>query len=105
MFGKNTRMNQLEARKQLLIAESEINRLQLAAEWKAMADDLRSVTHKARNLGTLAMAATSFVSGLISFRRAKPAPAGEKLSRWKTVLKGAQLVGSLWLEFSRPPKS
>jgi hypothetical protein len=97
-------MNQLEARKQLLIAESEINRLQLVAEWQTMADDVRSITHKARSIGVIAMAATSLLSGLMSFRRTKPAPASEKLSWWQTLLKGAQLVGSLWAEFSRPPK-
>jgi hypothetical protein len=98
-------MNQLEARKQLLIAESEINRLQLVREWQAMAEDVRSITHKAWSLGALAMAGASFVSGLMSFQRAKPAPAGEKLSWWQTVLKGAQLAAAIWSEFSPRPKS
>jgi hypothetical protein len=98
-------MNQLEARKQLLIAESEINRLQLLAEWQTIADGVRSVTRKARSIGVIAMAASSLLSGLMSFRRTKPAQPGEKVSWWQTLLKGAQLVGSLWLEFSRAPKS
>ena len=37
MFGKKPRLNPLESRKQLLIAESELNRAQLVQEWQAMA--------------------------------------------------------------------
>ena len=37
MFGKKPRLNPLESRKQLLIAESELNRAQLVQEWQTMA--------------------------------------------------------------------
>jgi len=105
MFGKNPRMNPLQARKQLLIAESEINRVQLLQEWQTMADGVRSVAHRARSIQTLVLAAASLISSLVSFRRTKSAPAGEKLSWWQTLLKGAQLAASLWAEFGPRPKS
>jgi len=105
MPGKNPRMNALEARKQLLIAESEINRVQLVQEWQTMADEVRSVVHHAKSISTFAFAATSLISGIASFRRTKSAPSGEKRSWWRTLLKGAQMAGSLWAVFSPRSKS
>jgi hypothetical protein len=105
MFGKNPRINSLEARKQLLIAESEINRVQLVREWQTMADGVRSIANRARSIRVLALAAASLIFRLVSFRRAKSAPAGEKSSWWRTLLKGAQLAVALWAEFRPRPKS
>ena len=105
MFGKNPRMNPLESRKQLLIAESELNRTLLVQEWQTMADGVRSVADRARIISFLASAAASLMAGLASFRRTKSAPAGEKPSWWQTLLKGAQLAGWLWSEFRPRPKS
>ena len=98
-------MNPLESRKQLLIAESELNRAQLVQEWQAMADGVRSVANRARTISSLAAAAASLIVGLGSFRRTRSAPADEKPSRWQILLKGAQLAGSLWSVFRPRPKS
>ena len=105
MFGKNLRLNPLELRKQLLIAESELNRAQLVQEWQTMADGVRSVADRARTISFLASAAASLIAGLAPFRRTGSAPAGEKPSWWQTLLKGAQLAGLLWSEFRQRPKS
>ena len=105
MFGKNPRMNPLESRKQLLIAESELNRAQLVQEWQAMADGVRSVADQARTISSVASAAASLVASLASFRRKKSAPADEKPSWWQILMKGAQLAGLLWSEFRPRPKS
>ena len=98
-------MNPLETRKQLLIAESELNRAQLVQEWQTIADGVRSVADRARTISSLASAAVSLIAGLASFRRTRSAPAGEKPSWWQTLLKGAQLAGLLWSEFRPRPKS
>ena len=92
-------MNPLTSRKQLLIAESELNRAQLFQECQTMADEVRSLTSQARTFGSFASAAASVVAGLASFRRKKPAPVEEKPSWWRTVLKGAGLASSFWSEF------
>ena len=105
MFGKNPRLNPLESRKQLLIAESELNRAQLVQEWQTMADGVRSLADRARTISSLASAAASLIAGLAPFRRTRSAPAGEKPSWWQTLLKGAQLAGLLWSEFRQRPKS
>ena len=98
-------MNPLESRKQLLIAESELNRAQLVQEWQTMADGVRSVADRARTISSLASAAASLIAGLASFRRTGYAPADEKPSWWQILMKGAQLAGLLWSEFGPRPKS
>jgi hypothetical protein len=92
-------MNSLESRKQLLIAESELNRAQLVQEWQMMADEVHSLTSRARSIGSIASAAVSLVAGLVSRWRKKSTPAAEKPSWWQTLLKGAGLVSSFWSEF------
>jgi hypothetical protein len=99
MFGKNPRLNPLESRKQLLIAESELNRAQLIQEWQAMADGVRSVAARARTISSVASTAASLVVSLASFRRKKAAPAAEKPSWLQTILKGAGLISTFWLAF------
>jgi hypothetical protein len=92
-------MNPLESRKQLLIAESELNRAQLVQEWQAMADGVRSVADQARTISSVASAAASLVASLASFRRKKSAPAAEKPSWLQTILKGAGLISTVWQAF------
>ena len=92
-------MNSLQSRKQLLIAESELNRAQLVQEWQTMADEVHSLTSQARSISSIASAAASLVAGLVSCRHKASAPAAEKSSWWRTILKGAGLVSSFWSEF------
>jgi len=92
-------MNPLKSRKQLLIAESELNRAQLVQELRTMADEVHALANQARTIGSLASTAASLVAGLVSFPRKKSAPAAEKPSWWRTILKGAQLASSFWTEF------
>ncbi len=99
MSGKNSRMNPLESRKQLLIAESELNRAQLAQEWQTMAGEVRSLTSQARTIKSIASAIATLVAGVASLRHKKSGPAAdEKPSWWKTFLKGAGLAGSFLSE-------
>jgi hypothetical protein len=92
-------MNPLASRKQLLIAESELNRAQLVQEWQVMKDEVHSLTDQARTISSIASAVASLVAGLASFRRKKSAPAAEKPSWWRTILKGAGMVSTFWSEF------
>jgi len=91
-------MNALESRKQMLIAESELNRKHLMREWQTMAGDVHALARKARTISAMT-AAGLLVTGLSSFRFKPSAPAAEKPSWWQTILKGAGMVSSLWLEF------
>ena len=92
-------MNPLESRKQLLIAESELNRAQLVQEFQTMTDEARSLARQARTITSFVSAAATLIAGIVSFRQKKSAPAPEKPSWWRTILKGAGLAGSFWSEF------
>lgn len=98
-------MNPLASRKQLLIAESELNRAQLALEWQTMADEAHALTEQARTVRSMASATGTLVAGLVSLRRKVARPPGEKLPWWQTLLKGAGVVSSFWTEFRDRPKS
>jgi hypothetical protein len=96
-------MNPLASRKQLLIAESELNRAQLVGDITALKADVRSLADRAQTLGSIAAAA----AGLMNFLSGKPAPAASKPSRIQTVFKSIGLVSNLWLMFRgtrRKPK-
>jgi hypothetical protein len=102
MSGKNPRLNPLQSRKQLLIAESELNRAQLVQEWEAMAGGVRAVADRAKIFAAVASSAAVLVASLAAFRRGKPAPVEAKPSWLQTILKGASLVSTLWLAFRSP---
>jgi len=99
MSGKKPPVNSLELRKQLLIAESEINRAQLRQEWRAVTDGVRCVADRAKTLGSFASAAAALMAGLVAFRRSKAPPDTGKSSWVRTVLKALRLAGSIWLAF------
>jgi hypothetical protein len=102
MSGKKPRLNPLASRKQLLIAESELNRAQLVQDWQAVADGVHAVADRARTLGSVAATAAALVAGVVSFRRQKSAPAVEKPSWLQTLLKGAGLLATVWQAFRSP---
>src|SRR5580704_7901879 len=99
MSGKNPRMNPLKSRKQLLIAESELNRAQLVQELQTMAGGIKSLANQVRTIGSFASAAASLVAGIASFRRKKSVPDTEKSSWLQTILKGAGLISTIWSAF------
>ena len=102
MFGKKSRLNPLESRKQLLIAESELNRAQLVQEWQAMGDGVRSLADRAGTISSIASTAASLIAGLASFRHKKSAPADEKPSWLQTLFKGTGLISTVWQAFRSP---
>jgi len=102
MFGKDSRMTPLKLRKQLLIAESELNRAQLAEDMSALYADVRSLTARAKLFGAIASSTAVLIAGLAATKRGKPANAGAKPSWLQIILKGADLVSTLWLAFRLP---
>lgn len=104
MFGKEPRITPLESRKQLLIAESEINRLQMQDEWRAMTNRVRSLADRAKSFGSIASSVAVLVAGLAAFLRGKSLDADAKPSRLQTILKGAGLIFTLWMAFRSRPR-
>lgn len=98
-------MNSLASRKKLLIAESELNRAQLFHDWQELAGEMNALSRQAKSIGFIASTAVSLISGAASLWKKNTARAAEKTSWLQTILKGAQLAGSLWSEFRTPKPS
>jgi hypothetical protein len=64
-----------------------------------MTDEGRALANQAQTIRSLISTAASLWKGLVSLRRKKSAPAGEKPLWWQSILKGAQFASSLWSEF------
>ena len=99
MFGKNTQISSLESRKQILIAESELNRAQLVQDWQMMAGNVSALAAEAASIRSFASATATLVAGVASFWRKKSPPPDAKPSWMQTILKGAGTVSSLWSAF------
>jgi hypothetical protein len=92
-------MKDLESRKQLLIAESELNRASLDWEWQCMVGEVRALRSRAETIGSIVKATATLIAGLSSLRGHQPPPAPEKFTWWQTVLKGAAMADTFWSEF------
>jgi hypothetical protein len=92
-------MNPLQSRKQLLLAESELNRAQLIGDMAALRAEVGALTGRAKSIGLIASSATALLVGWAAFRRKKSPPAGGQPSWLQSILKGAGLISSLWLAF------
>ncbi|MCX6905615.1 MAG: hypothetical protein NTW03_19480 [Verrucomicrobia bacterium] len=99
MFGQKPRLNPLEARKQLLIAESEINRAQLSQEWQALARGVHDLAQRTKTITAWASAAALLVAGLTAWRSGPPASGAAKPSWFQKILHGARLASTIWVAF------
>lgn len=63
MFGKKPGLNPLESRKRLLIAESELNRAQLAGDMAALTTGIRTLTGRAKSFGAIASSGRGAAGG------------------------------------------
>lgn len=99
MSGKNPPISHLELRKQLLLAESELNRAQLVEELETVADGVRSISHRAKSLGLIVSSTAMLVGAFAAFRRGKPVEAGPKQSLLQSILNGVSLIAKLLREF------
>ena len=95
-------MNPLESRKQILIAESELNRAVLVGDLAALTAEVRTLTDRAKSFGSIASSAAVLVAGLAAFRRGKSVDDDARPSWAQTILKGAGLISNLWLAFRSP---
>lgn len=92
-------MKPLESRKQLLIAESELNRAQLVQEWRTVRGEVHALAEQAKTIRSIASAVATLVAGLSNCRNKSASPAAEKPSWLQTILKGAGVIGNFWAQF------
>jgi hypothetical protein len=103
MPGNAPQVSPLASRKQLLLAESELNRALLGAEMAALTSDLQAFTNRAKSFGSIVASSAALVAGLTAFRRARPAP-DAKPSWLRTLSRGARLLFTIWLELGAVKK-
>lgn len=92
-------MKPLQLRKELLVAESELNRAQLIVEWQALTAGARALTTHMKSISALASAAAMLVAGIGAFRRERALARSAKSSWLETLLKGAKVATSIWMAF------
>jgi hypothetical protein len=85
----------LEARKQLLTLEAELQREQLAAELETFKEDLSNAGRRARSFGAVAASAAAVATAVMAFRRRKTdgAPKRSLVSR---LWSGVRLASGVW---------
>lgn len=95
MHGKLPRVSALALRKEVLIAESELNHTQLMERWNAATEWRCTLSGGARMFGSVASATSLLASGVQAFRR-KLKPQGGEGGAWlQLVIKGAGLIAPL----------
>ena len=93
-------MKPLESRKQLLLAESELNRAQMVGDLTALTTGVRTLTHRATHSGTMASSAALLALGLTFVQRGQPASPVATPSKINCIVNGAVLLATLWLAVS-----
>ena len=102
MSRRIPRVNPLQLRKELLVAESDLNRAQLSGDWQALTAGVRSLTAQMKSISALASAAALLVAGIAAFRRERALARNAKSSWLGTLLKGAKVASSIWMAFRAP---
>ena len=103
MFGRPPALTPLQSRKQLLVAESELNRAQFKQDWEAARHELAVLAGHARTISSYAAIGAALLGGLAVWRSIKSAPsAAPKVSWLDRLHKGVALVSTLWAAI-RPP--
>lgn len=92
-------MNPLKARKQILIAESELNRAHLVQDWRTLAGEVHVIATEVRTVRSFASAAATLVAGVAAFWRKKSPPPESKPSWISAMLKSASTISCLWQAF------
>ena len=99
MFGIESGQNPLALRKQLLIAESEVNRARLLQAGRTLADEVGHLADRAKSFHTMASSVLSVVAALGAFTRNPPAPAASTSSWFQKIAGGVRLASTIWLMF------
>lgn len=99
MPRKSPVVTPLKLRKELLIAESELNRAQLINEWAAATEWHRALNTGVKTAGSIASVAVLLVTAVRAFRRRREPKDGVDSSWVQPLIRGAGLVSSLWKTF------
>ncbi len=97
MSGKTSQLTPLETRKQLLLVESELNRVQLVNEVRDFKSEIQRLKHQVGGIVSTAELATKVAGAFSEVGRAfSHRDEDEKPSWISTLLNGAKAGTSLW---------
>ncbi len=98
MPGKKARLKPLEARKQLLLAESEINRIRLLEEWSGLKGEVHHLASRVRAVGSFASVTAAVIAAFSAWRLSSPEQNGakSKSARVSALLDSVRTGASLW---------
>ena len=98
MPGKKSQLTPLETRKQLLLVESELNRMQLLNEVRDFKNEIHCLMNQAHGIGSMASLAARLATTISAASRAfSNHDGGDKASWISTLVNGARAGTSLWL--------
>jgi hypothetical protein len=90
-------MNPNALRKQLLVAESELQRAQLSSQLIAGHAVVRSLLDRSSSYGSMVSSAAVLMAGLAAFQRARTPDSEPRFAWLPNVLKVAGLISTVWL--------
>ena len=97
-------MRQLESRKQLLVAESELNRAHLISDLAALKAGVQAVTNRSKSYRSIVTSTAMLLMGVAALRRG-PASHPDRAPSWRqTLFKGLGLISSFWLALRTPKR-
>jgi hypothetical protein len=100
MFRRHSRLNHLQTRKKLLLAESELHRAELVKEVQEVKDEISHIKDQIRAAGSIASSAALVATAVSMFRRRftdSENSGGRRKSSWiATAIAGARLGTSLY---------
>jgi len=102
MFGKEPHLDPPSSLKQLLVAESELNRARLCQDCRALAHGVQDLAHRAKTLASWTSLALVLVAGVAAWRRDPSASSKAKSSLFQKILNGARLASAMWLALRAP---
>jgi len=102
MFGKQSSLTNLGIRKQLLVAEAEVQRAQMRQELEVIETGVRGFGGQARSIGSIASVAALLIAGLSALRSARARARrldrnGHHSSFFSKIFGGARLASTVWL--------
>lgn len=101
MFGPPHSMTPLETRKRLLVAESDLLRLQLSEDGDRLKSAWDRSGVRARFWSGLVASLAVLMTGLSALRQNSSADSAKRGSWVGRFLQGASLVSTLWLSWKR----
>ena len=101
MFGKKSYLKALETRKQEILAQSDVHRIELLKDWETIKTELHQVKKHVRTAGTVASSAVVLAAAASVLRRKHEPSKTENHAKvpWvAAALKGAQVGASMFMK-------